>query len=265
MSKPLFLPGMGNLIVVRGKGFAPRQTAMFFGAADDARREKLRRESFEEIAATAQEQSVVDDNPHTVVFTQYFNHPRLEWALRRLEVWKGEPRARLTVRFNRISSGVPETFYVVFPLPCESVLPETSCGGVPFVPIRDQLPGTCRDYFAIDGWVHYATPAGHWLWVSHDAPLVCFNGPTRMLPAPKDAPDGMHRVLAVVFDNFWFTNFVADSHGVMEFRFDLAWRNQLPASATVEDVARTLASEPQVMVNPGLKEDPIVVKRLYEP
>ena len=31
-------------------------------------------------------------------------------------------------------------------------------------------------------------------------------------------------MLAMVFDNFWFTNFVADSHGVMEFQFDLAWR-----------------------------------------
>ena len=51
----------------------------------------------------------------------------------------------------------------------------------------------------------------------------------------------------------------------MEFRFDLAWRNQLPASAAVEELARTLASEPQVMINPGLKENPIVMKRLYEP
>ena len=30
----------------------------------------------------------------------------------------------------------------------------------------------------------------------------------------------------MIFDNFWFTNFVADSHGVMEFQFDLAWRKE---------------------------------------
>ncbi len=68
----------------------------------------------------------------------------------------------------------------------------------------------------------------------------------------------------MIFDNFWETNFVADSHGVMEFRFDLAWRKELPASG-VADLARTLASEPQVMINPALKENPIVVKRLYQP
>jgi hypothetical protein len=75
----------------------------------------------------------------------------------------------------------------------------------------------------------------------------------------------MQRVLAMVFDNFWFTNFVADSHGLMEFQFELAWREKLPASVGVADFARTLASEPQVMINPGLKEDPIVIKRLYTP
>ena len=108
----------------------------------------------------AKEKATVEDNPHTVVFTQPLGHPRLKWATRQLEVWKGEPRAKFTLRLNRISSEAPETFYVVFPFPCESAWPETSCGDVPFVPIRDQLPGTCRDYYGIDGWIHYATPAG---------------------------------------------------------------------------------------------------------
>ena len=89
----------------------------------------------------------VEDDPHTIVYTQAIAHPRLRWATRRLEVWKGEPRARFTLRLNRISSEDPESFYLAFPLPCQSVMPETSCGGVPFVPFSDQLPGTCRDYF----------------------------------------------------------------------------------------------------------------------
>ena len=101
--------------------------------------------------------------------------------------------------------------------------------------------------------------------MSRDAPLVSFGDPPQLRPAPSDHPQGMHRVLAMVFDNFWFTNFVADSHGVMEFQFDLAWRKELPASVRAADVARTLGSDPVILINPGLKEDPIVVKRLYEP
>jgi hypothetical protein len=265
MSKPLCLPGLGDFVAVRAKGVAPRMVTRFWAMAEPAQREKFRREVFETTNAAATEKSKSADNPHTVIFTQSLVHPRLKWATRQLEVCKGEPRAKLTVRLNRTSSEAPETFYIVFPFPCESALPETSCGDVPFVPIRDQVPGTCRDYYGIDGWIHYATPAGHWFWVSRDAPLVSFGDPPQMRPAPSDNPRGMHRVLAMVFDNFWFTNFVADSHGVMEFQFDLAWRKELPASVRAADVARNLASEPQVMINPGLKEDPIVMKRLYEP
>jgi hypothetical protein len=72
-------------------------------------------------------------------------------------------------------------------------------------------------------------------------------------------------VLAIVFENYWYTNFVGDSHGVMEFQFDLAWRKELPSSVKIEDVARALTAEPQVVINPGLKEDPILIKRLYTP
>jgi hypothetical protein len=265
MTRPLFLPGLGDFVAVRAKGVSPRMATRFWAMAEPAQREKYRREVFETNNATAKEKANTVDNPHTIVFTQSLVHPRLKWAVRQLEVWKGEPRAKFTMRLNRTSSEAPETFYIVFPFPCESALPEASCGDVPFVPIRDQVPGTCRDYYGIDGWIHYATPEGHWFWVSRDAPLVSFGNPPQMRPAPSDHPQGMHRVLAMVFDNFWFTNFVADSHGVMEFQFDLAWRKSLPASGGAAGLARTLVAEPQVMINPALKEDPIVIKRLYTP
>ncbi len=264
MTKPLFLQGMGDFIAVRVKGFAPRWVAKDVFEADSAQREKRRREVFEESTAAAKEKCSVRDDPHTLVYTQSLDHPRLLWATRQLELWKGEPRARFTLRLNRTASEAPEVFYIGFPLPCESTMPQTSCGGISFIPFRDQLPGTCRDYFAIDGWVHYASAAGHWLWVSHDAPLVTFGCP-QVKAARKDPPAEMHRVLAMIFDNLWHANFVGDSHGVMEFRFDLGWRRDLPAGDFAENWARTLASEPQLIINPGLKEDPILLKRLYMP
>ena len=193
MTKPLFLPGLGDFVAVRVKGFAPRWVAKkIFYTTDAKAREKLREESLEETTAVAKDQAAARDDPHTIVYTQAIDHPRLLWATRQLEVWKGEPRARFTLRFYRISSESPEKFYVAFPLPCEGVMPETSCGGVPFTPFRDQLPGTCRDYFAIDGWIHFATPAGHWLWVSHDAPLVTFGGP-QTLARRTDPPQETNR------------------------------------------------------------------------
>ncbi len=263
MSKPLASAGLGDFLTVSVKGFAPRWRARAIWYARFEQREALRKKLLETVAAHPEGRAAVADNPHTVVFSQRLRHPRVQWAVRRLEVWKREPRARLTFRLNRISSEAPEAMFIAFTLPCEGTMPRTSCGGLAFVPFRDQLPGTCRDYFAIDGWVYYPTPEGHWLWVSRDAPLVTFSEP-QVLARRTEPPSAMHRVLAMVFNNFWYTNFVGDSHGVMEFQFDLGWRQRLEPAAAA-DLADTFVAEPQVLIQPGLPEDPIFVDRLYTP
>jgi hypothetical protein len=186
----------------------------------------------------------------------------LQWATRVVEIWKHEPRVRYTLRLNRISSAAPEIYYVAFPLPTGRTLPRFSSGGLPFVPFQDQLPGTCRDYFAIDGWADYATADGHWLWVSRDAPLVAL-GSSPTLARLAEPPADPNRLLAMVYNNFWYTNFLADEAGIMEFQFDLVWRASLDRPAG--DLAAGLVTDPVLVLNPALKEDPRVMERLYRP
>jgi hypothetical protein len=262
MERPLFLPGFGDFLSVAIRGFAPRWIAReVFATEDDAERERLRREVLQEIPATATDQATVERNGHTIIYTQTLHHPRLQWATRRLELWKDQPRVRFTLRFCRTSSEAPELYYIAFPLPCQGVLPRASNGGLPFVPYQDQIPGSCRDYFAIDGWVDYETTQGHWLWVSRDAPLVTF-GSHHALARNKRVPEGTDRIMAMVFDNRWFTNFVADSHGAMEFQFDLVWRRAL-GTVSAEELADSLLVDPQTMITPAWKDDPLVAKHLY--
>jgi hypothetical protein len=196
-----------------------------------------------------------------MVYTQALRHPALRWGTRRLEVWKTEPRARLTFRFDRASSDNPEIYFIAFPLPAEGTLPRASAGGQPFIPFEDQLPGTCRDYFAIDGWVDYPTPNGHWLWVSRDAPLVTFGDPA-VLARRTQAPPGAHRIMAMVFNNFWYTNFVGNSHGVMEYQFDLIWRKAIEDAG---GLAESLVTRPVVLINPALRENPVILRDLFRP
>jgi hypothetical protein len=194
------------------------------------------------------------------------NHPRLKWMTRTLEIHHHDTRAVLTVRLHRISSELPEWFYIGCALPTGDTLPVTSCGGFRFVPFEDQLPHTCRDWFAIDSWLNYGTNDGHWLWISRDAPIVSFGGP-QPLRHLQNAPPQPNKAYALVFDNTWMTNFVADSHGIFEFRFDLVWRD-LDGAVTAQDsadLAETLLSEPQVVIQPDLKEDPVFMERLYKP
>lgn len=262
MKQSLFLRGLGQFSAVQVHGFAPRHILADIRNQQDKTRDKMRREHLEEVPASPNEQAIVAETQHTVVFTQALGHPRLEWASRKLEFWRDEPRARLTLRLNRRSSAAPEIFYLAFPLPTGAALPRLSSGGQPFTPFAGQLGATCKDYFALDCWVEYATSNGRWLWVSRDAPLVTF-GSEATLARRESAPEDVHNLMAMLFNNFWYTNFAADEHGIMEFQFDLVWTPD--ATQPAPELAETLASEPVVLINPNQAEDPRVVRHLYHP
>lgn len=265
MKKPLFTAGLGDFTSVGVNVFAPRFViADIWNTNDRTQRERLRKQYLEEVSAKSAGRATVEETPHTIRYTQPLEHPRLGWATRQLEVWKREPRARLTVRLNRLSSFKPEIFYIAVPLPCDGTLPRMSCGGQSFTPFTDQLRGSCRDYFAIDGWADYAMPEGHWLWVSRDAPLVTFDRP-QPLARLDNAPSRTGRVLAMVYNNFWYTNFLGDEPGVMEFQFDLVWRQNLQGEAAAESLAEALTSEPIAVLNPSMPEQPLFLKHLYQP
>ncbi len=263
MKRPLFAGEPGGFLAVSVEGFAPRWVTRDIWGAPSDRREALRSEQMREDRGTWQP-AVMGETPHTIVYTQRIAHPRLRWGLRRLELWRAEPRARLTFRLDRLPSEAPEAFFVGVPLGCGGAKPVTACGGVPFRPFDDQIPGTCRDYFSIDSWAGYAADDGHWLWTSRDAPLVTF-GPPRLLARQTTPPAEQHQVWAMVYNNFWYTNFVADVSGAMEFQFDLAWREKLDGPSAAETLADSLTAEPQVVINPSLPEDPIFLNRQHKP
>jgi hypothetical protein len=265
MAQPLFVDGLGDFLSVQVRGFAPRWVLRdIMETSDPAQRQRLQQTQLETIPAQPRGETHIEDGPHTIRYTQPLEHPRLHWATRQLELWKGEPRARLTVRINRRSSFDPELLCIASPLPCDGVLPRFSSGGLGFTPFADQIPGACRDYFAIDGWAHYATPDGHWLWVTRDAPLVTLDGP-HLKSRIAEPPPRTGRILAIVYDNCWYTNFQGDSQGVMEFQFDLVWRQQLDGEIAAETLADGLVSEPVIVINPPLPEHPLLMQHLFRP
>jgi hypothetical protein len=69
----------------------------------------------------------------------------------------------------------------------------------------------------------------------------------------QQEPPNPHRILAMVFDNCWHTNFVADSHGTFEFQFDLAWR---PNLTHPQDLAESISTDPILTTNTTIGETP---------
>jgi hypothetical protein len=59
-------------------------------------------------------------------------------------------------------------------------------------------------------------------------------------------PENAGTALFMLFNNTWDTNFAADSHGIMEFTFDIA---HCPSVESAEGLAVSLAASPVVAVN----------------
>ena len=259
MRKPLFEGSLGEFLSVGVIPPADRRTITQLHANPNAaEREAIRAKSFRQTGASYGP-ALLRETPHTLVYSQEIRHERLAQSRRSVELWRNEARARVSVRLDRLSSLSPEVLFLAFSLPVGVPLPRFSNGGVPLTPYRDQLKGSCRDYFAIDGWAHYHTGDGDWLWVTRDAPLVAIGGP-HVVERHQEEPAGVHRILAMVFDNCWHTNFVADSHGAMEFQFDLTWKEAIDSPT---DTAEALAGEPIAFLNPAVKDSPAVIDRVF--
>jgi len=262
MKKSLFGPGLGDFLAVnvpppgtRGKVAGIHNPKLTRAQIQQTRDEILRWVP----AATGETQA--EETPYTLIYTQPLLHPRLENATRRLELWRTQARALLTVTFNRLSWNHPELLYIRSAVPVAGQLPQLSCGGVPFVPYTDQLEGSCRDYYGFDGWAKYHAPEGDWLWTSRDAPLVAIGGP-HPLELHNDPPADPENLWSMVFDNCWHTNFVADAHGKFEFVYDLAWA---PGIAEPAAWFETMNSAPVVVAQSGLPVTPEFVNTLFRP
>ena len=222
------------------------------------RKETLSWERAEPLGATT-----VEETPYTIVYKQSLKHPRLKWITRTLEVHKAQPRASLKVRLYRISSELPEWFFIGSSLAVDGkVMPQTSCGGMPFTPFDDQLPGTCRDYFTVDGWIGYKSGDTERVWISRDAPLVTFGENPEPLLRRNAPPEMMNSIYAMVYDNTWLTNFLCDQHGIMEFRFDLVMRK---AGGSMPNLVETVFSEPVFINHSELQEPELFMRHLHQP
>lgn len=265
MSSSLILPGFGDFHSVAVTGFAPRaKVHEIWNAGTTKQRNELREATLRTISAEEDGVATKEDTGETIVYMQSLKHPRLGWAVRRLEIWKSEPRLSLQFKLYRRSSEAPEAFFISFPLPVGNTAPVVSNAGVPYRPYEEQIPGSCKDYFAIDGWVDYETASGHWIWVSKDVPLVTF-GQGTLLAKAVEAPPQTNIVQAMVFNNLWHTNFVDNAMGEMDFSFDLKWQPKIGGKEHASGLANTLVSTPVLLLNPEKAADPLYQKYIFQP
>lgn len=205
---------------------------------------------------------IVEETPYTIIFRQKMKHSSLNSAERRMEIWKEEPRVNCKVVIDRAPDSSPEIIYIHFPFKENWDFPKTSNGGMAFVPYRDQLNGTCTDFYAIDGWVQIPCKTGNWIWSSRDAALVCFGG-NRFGKKSKFPPQNVNHLAAMVYNNMWECNFLNDCIGKMEFSFDIVWEEKNLEVQEIANKVETNFLKPIVFINPSTREDKHTFRHLH--
>jgi len=266
MKEPLFTEGLANIKQLQISNYKNDRYALFHDIPfmEDSLRKVTLAKITRVIESSADSKADMEENEFSVKYTQKIKHPRMNWITRQVEIFKGEPKISVVVKFDRISSKEAEIIYVDFPLPKGLKSPKASCGGVPFDLYTDQLPNTCKDYFAVDGWVAYNTETnGSWIWTSRDVPLVTFDTPS-LCARLKNAPENVNNLMAMVYNNNWWLNFLTNCPGEMTFNFDLQWQKNTPSPTEIRDIAKTNFLPPVVFRNPPTRENPIELKNMTQ-
>ena len=245
-SAPVIDGPFGEFLAVRADGFAPRWTFKdIFENDSEEERDALRREHLRTLSAEYG-QAERTDFPGLAVFWQEFSHPSLFYGVRELSVDLTTGTVRLEVRFDRYSDFTPEVLLLRFDAPSHAGLPTVSNAEVKFRPETDQLPGSCMDYYAVDGWLRY--PEG-WMFSMADSALVSFGSPG-VVERKTGTGGPPNRVYARLFDNLWDTNFRANACGQMRFRFAAAADIPLSEAERTDEV---MHAEPVVVVKTGYR------------
>lgn len=244
---PVVSGSFGEFISVGADGFSPRWTMKdIFENDSEEERFALRKEHLIETEAVYG-RTIANEENGLLTYEQTLEHPALHYGKRILKADLHTGKVQLEFHMNRRYSFEPEILFLCFEAPETSEIPTISNAGCSFRPELDQFPGSCQDFYAFEGWIHY--PNG-WLLNCVDNALVTF-GETSVVERKQTMNGPANRMYIRLFDNIWDTNFEGNSCGVMHFSF------QACTGVTVKEAANAadnLQTEPVIAVKMGYKE-----------
>jgi alpha-mannosidase len=132
----------------------------------------------------------------------------------------------------------PEATYLLFPFNIPNAQARFDVGGVPVRPHLDQIPGSCRDYFTVQGWVDFNNGVRGVTIATPENPMVQL-GDFHFAHDQQDVTLERAMLLGWVTNNYWETNFPGAQPGVVTARYTI-----LPYAGDFEEArAHRLAAE----------------------
>jgi hypothetical protein len=114
----------------------------------------------------------------------------------------------------------PEAFYLIFPFALPGATARFDLGGQAVIAGQQQLPGVCRDYFTVQGWVDLSNAERGVTVALPDNPMVMF-GDFHFGDYQMEFELGQATLLGWVSNTYWETNFRTHQPGRVTARYRL--------------------------------------------
>jgi len=112
----------------------------------------------------------------------------------------------------------PEATYLLFPFNIPDAQARFDVGDMPVRPHLDQIPGSCRDYFTVQGWVDFNNGERGVTIATPENPMVQL-GDFHFAHNQQDVTIERAMLLGWVTNNYWETNFPGAQPGVVTARY----------------------------------------------
>jgi alpha-mannosidase len=114
----------------------------------------------------------------------------------------------------------PEATYLMFPFNIPNAQARFDVGGVPVRPHLDQIPGSCRDYFTVQGWVDFNNNERGVTIATPENPMVQL-GDFHFAHNQSKITLERAMLLGWVTNNYWETNFPGSQPRVVTARYSI--------------------------------------------
>lgn len=137
-------------------------------------------------------------------------------------------------------------------------------------PEQDQIPGSCKNFFSVQGWVDVSNDERGVTWATPDAPLIEIGSITaEKLWMTEIRP--AQNFYSYLMNNYWHTNYKADQEGRSEFRFSIQPHGRYDQAAAArfgleqrQPLIVSYTRPPEVTTSPYFQISPsdVIVKSL---
>jgi alpha-mannosidase len=154
------------------------------------------------------------------VVEQILEHAQIGKICQRVFLPEDSDRIEFQAEWQMGTNIHPEATYLLFPFNIANPQARFDVGGMPVRPHLDQLNGSCRDYFTVQGWVDFNNGERGVTIAAPENPMVQL-GDFHFAHDQQEVTLERAMLLGWVTNNYWETNFPGAQPGVVTARYSI--------------------------------------------